>query len=124
MSTPEEESPGSRSNHPKYVFRYTCLGEGEKFAQGIARRRTRSFEADGAPRLEVDYDRSRHVIKITQEGEKTAEFDDRPARFLLMDREPETKKVKPVMEWGNPVYYYLAREVEGESPGMESADTE
>ena len=124
MSTPEEGSPGSRSIYPKYVFRYTCHGEGEGFAEGIARRRTRSFEPDGAPKLEVDYERSRHVIKITQEGEKTAEFDDRPARFLLMDREPETKKVKPVMEWGNPVYYYLAREVEGESPGMESSNTE
>jgi len=72
----------------------------------------------------VDYDRSRHVIKITQEGGVTAEFDDRPARFLFEERDPETKQVKPVMEWGNPVYYYLAREVEGESPGMESANTE
>jgi len=72
----------------------------------------------------VDYDRSRHVITITQEGERTAEFEDRPARFLFMDREPETMKVKPVLEWGNPVYYYLAREVEDESPGMESASTE
>ncbi len=97
MSTPEEEFLGSRSNHPKYVFRYTCHVEGEKFAQGGARRRTRSFEADDAPKLEVDYERSRHVIKITQEGEKTVVFDDRPARFLFMERDPETKKVKPVM---------------------------
>ncbi len=86
MSTPEEESSGPRTNHPKYVFRYTCHVEGEKFAQGVARRRTRSALADGAPKLEVAYDRSRHVIKITQEGEKTAEFDDRPARFLLRER--------------------------------------
>ena len=41
-------------------------------------------------------------------------FDDRPSRFLLMDRDPKTKKVKPVMEWGNPVYYYLASEAGGE----------
>jgi hypothetical protein len=119
MSTPEEEFPGSRSNHPKYFFRYTLDGNGDGFAEGVARRGTRSFGAEGAPKLEVDYDRSRHVIKITQEGEETAEFDDRPARFLLMDRDPKTGKSKPVMEWGNPVYYHLAREVEGESPGME-----
>ena len=112
MSTPEEGSHGPRSNHPRYVFRYTCHVEGEKFAQGIARRRARSFEADGAPKLEVDYDRSRHVIKITQEGGETAEFDDRPARFLFMERDSETGKMKPEMEWGNPVYYHLAREAE------------
>ena len=110
MSTPEEGSPGPRSNHPRYVLRYTLNGEGDKFAEGVARRRTRSFGAEGAPKLEVDYDRSRHVIQVTQEGEKTSEFDDRPARFLLMDRDPETNKVKPVLEWGDPVYYYLARE--------------
>ena len=110
MSTPEEGSHGPRSNHPRYVLRYTLSGEGDKFAEGVARRRTRSFGSEGAPKLEVDYDRSRHVIQITQEGEETAEFDNRPARFLLMDRDPETKKVKPVLEWGNPVYYYLARE--------------
>ena len=126
MSTPEEGSPGPRSNHPRYVFRYTCDGKGEAFAEGTARRRPLSagVEADGEPKVEVAYDRSRHVIQITQEGGETAEFEDRPARFLLMDRDPKTKRVKPVMEWGNPVYYYLAREVEGESPGMEPANTE
>ena len=76
MSTPEEEFAASRSNHPKYVLRYTCHVEDEKFAQGVARRGTRSFEADGAPKLEVDYDRSRHVIKITHEGGEAAEFAD------------------------------------------------
>ena len=114
MSTPEEESPGSRSNHPRYVIRYTCDGKGDAFAEGVARRRTRSALAGGEPQVEVAYDRSRHVIKITQEGGETAEFEDRPARFLLMDRDPKTKRVKPVMEWGNPVYYYLASEAGGE----------
>jgi hypothetical protein len=116
MSTPEHGSSGTGSNHPKYVIRYTRCGEGDAFAEGIARRTTRSVgaDADGEPRVEVAYDRSRHVIRITQEGDEAAEFDDRPARFLLMDRDPKTKKVKPVMERGNPVYYYLAREAGGE----------
>ncbi len=124
MSTPEEEFAESRSSHPKYVFRYTSSEEGDKFAQSVARRRTRSALADGDPKVEVAYDRSRHVMQITQEGGETTEFDDRPARFLFMERDPKTKAVKPVMEWGSPVYYHLAREVEGESPGMESGNTE
>jgi hypothetical protein len=118
MSTPEHGSSVSRSNHPTYVIRYTCDGEGDKFAEGVARRRTRSSAAGGEPKLEVAYDRSRHVIQITQEGGETAEFEDRPARFLLMDRDPETGKMKPAMEWGCPVFYHLTREVEGGAPGM------
>ncbi len=97
----EGEFSGSRSNHPKYVIRYTCDGEGDKFAEGIARRRTRAALAGNEPNVEVAYDRSRHVIQITREGEDTAEFEERPARFLLMDRDPRTKAVKPVLEWGS-----------------------
>src|SRR5271165_1735699 len=124
MSMWEEEFLGSRSNHPKYLFRYTRHEDGDQFAQGVARRKFRALVDDRDPKVEVSYDRSRHIIQIAQEGGETAEFEDRPARFLLMDREPKTNKVKPEMEWGNPVYYYLAREVEGESPGMESANAE
>jgi len=112
MSTPEEEFPGSRSSHPKYVFRYTCDVEGEKFAEGVARRRFRAIVDDGDPKVEVSYDRSRHIIRIAPEGGETADFDDRPARFLFMEHDSQTGKTKPAMEWGSPVYYHLAREVE------------
>ena len=53
MSAPEEEFPGSRSNHPKYVLRYTCHGKDDLFAEGVARRRTRSFRVGGEPKVEV-----------------------------------------------------------------------
>jgi len=114
MSTPEEGSSVPRSNHPKYVVGYTCHGEVDKFAEGTAGRWARSFGADGGPKVEVAYDRSRHVIQITQAGGETAEFDDRPARFLLMDRDPVTKALEPVIIRGEPLYYYLAREIGGE----------
>jgi hypothetical protein len=115
MSTPEQGSSGSGSNHPKYVIRYTCHGEGDAFAEGIARRRPPSprADADGEPKVEVAYDRSRHVIQITEPGGETAEFDDRPVRFLVMDRNLVTKALEPVIIRGEPLYYYLAREVGG-----------
>jgi hypothetical protein len=50
----------------------------------------------------VAYDRSRHVIQITQAGDEMAEFDDRPARFLLMDLDPVTKALEPVIIRGEP----------------------
>ena len=165
MCTPEEGSHGPRSNHPRYVLRYTLNGEGDKFAEGVARRGTRSFgaevcaEARGglrplAPRhpdhaggqrdgrvrtspadgelisqsdpprkprpveieskAEVKFDRARHVIKITHEGGKTAEFEERPIRFLVLDRNPVTKALEPVIIRGEPLYYYLAWEVGGD----------
>jgi len=48
--------PGSKSNHPKYVFRYTSYENGDAFAEGIARRRTRSVVAGGEPEVAVAYD--------------------------------------------------------------------
>ena len=112
MSTPEEQFPGSRPSHPKYVFRYTSHEEGDQFAEGVARRKFRAIVDDGDPKVEVSYDRSRHIIQIAQEGGETAEFDDRPALFLFMERDPKTGKTKPAMEWGSPVHYHLAREAE------------
>ncbi len=56
---------------------------------------------------------ARHIIQVTQEGGETAEFDDRPARFLVMDRNPVTKALEPVIIRGEPLYYYLAREIGG-----------
>ena len=37
--------------------------------------------------------------------------DDRPVRFLVMDRNPVTKALEPVIIHGEPLYYYLAREI-------------
>ncbi len=51
MSTPEEEFPGSRSSHPKYVFRYTSHEEGDQFAEGVARPRCRAIVDDGDPKV-------------------------------------------------------------------------
>jgi len=112
MSTSEEEFLGSRSSHPKYVFRYTSHEDGDQFAEGVARRRSRAIVDDRDPKVEVSYDHARHIVQIAQEGGETSEFDDRPVRFLFMERDPETGKTKPAMEWGSPVYYHLAREEE------------
>ncbi len=112
MSKPEEEFPGSRTNHPKYVSTYTSEDGTRHFAECVERRRFRAIVDDRVPKVEVSYDRSRHIIQIAQEGGEAAEFDDRPARFLFMERDPETGKTKPAMEWGSLVYYHLAREAE------------
>ncbi len=76
------------------------------------------------PKVEITRDPARRVIKVTGRDGKTALFEDKPTRFLVMDRNPVTKALEPVIIHGEPLYYYLAREVEDQSPGMESANTE
>jgi hypothetical protein len=72
MSTPEEEFPGSRSSHPKYVFTYTSHEHANQFAEGVARRRFWAIVDDRDPKVEVSYDRSRgfgwvHPLSGTKE---------------------------------------------------------
>ncbi|HMF37363.1 MAG TPA: hypothetical protein VKF17_12015 [Isosphaeraceae bacterium] len=57
---------------------------------------------------------ARQVIRIRVKGGKTAEFEDRPARLLLLVPNLQTKALEPVIEWGKPVDDYLAREVGGD----------
>ena len=37
-------------------------------------------------------------------------FGDRPARFLQVERDPETGAIRPVMKGGRPEYIWLCRE--------------
>ncbi len=39
------------------------------------------------------------------------EFNDRPMRFLVLDRNPVTKALESVIIHGQPLYDYLAREI-------------
>jgi len=114
MSMLEEEPAGSESDDRPCTI-YTYSSENELVAMWDLRRRPWPAEvAAAAPSVEVTYDRSRHVIRITEQNGKPAEFDDRPERFLLMIRNPVTKALEPVIDFGKPVYYYLAREVSPE----------
>jgi hypothetical protein len=106
MSTPNSGSDEPRLGYPATAITFVYDSKRDSIPEGDPRRKTCHVE----PKVEVAYDRSRHVIQITEPGGKTAEFDDRPVRYLLMVRDPKTKALKPVIEWGKPVCYYLAPE--------------
>jgi hypothetical protein len=110
VSTPNAGSDEFKYEMMGNVTTYVYDGKGKLIPEGDPPPKPRPVE----PKVEVAYDRARHVIKITQPGGKTAEFDDRPVRFLVMDRNPVTKALEPVIIRGEPLYYYLAREVGGE----------
>ena len=112
MSTWSAEFDESRREMMTDVTTYVYTGDGELISQSDPPRKPRPVEVQ--PEAEVTFDRSRHVIKIKEPGGKTVEFDDRPVRFLVMDRNPVTKALEPVIIRGEPLYYYLAREVGGD----------
>ena len=90
------------------IITYVYDASWNAIPDGDSRRNAPSVKPQ--PEVEVAYDRSRHVIQITEPGGKTAEFEDQPVRFLVLERDPKTRALKPVIELGKPVYYYLARE--------------
>ncbi len=115
MSTPNAGSDEPESGMGTNVTTYVYNGHGELISVSDARRKlARVVEVEPEPKVDVTYDRARHVIQIKVPGGKTAEFEDRPMRFLVMDRNPVTKALEPVIIRGEPLYYYLAREVGGE----------
>ena len=104
-------TPGSRPDEPKdepsaRAITFAYNSEHDAIPEGDPRREDWPAEA----KVEVAYDPSRHVIQITEPGGSMIEFEDRPVRYLLMIRDSKTKALKPVIERGKPVYYYLARE--------------
>jgi hypothetical protein len=72
---------------------------------------TFSCPAPPAPPIQLQHDRKNHRLKVTTPDGRTAQFDDRPVRFLVMARDPRTKALQPVIVRGEPLYYYLSPEV-------------
>ncbi len=66
------------------------------------------------PPVQLQHDRKNHRLKITTPDGRTAQFADRPVRFLVMARNPKTKALQPVLVRGEPLYYYLSPEVAAE----------
>ena len=106
MSAANDGSGGYRCGVGERITTIVYDGKGVSIPEGDPRGQRDCPK----PKFEVDYDRSRHVVRITGPDGKTAEFDDRPERFLVMARNPKTRALEAVFVDGEPFYYYLARE--------------
>ena len=56
------------------------------------------------------HDKSKRLFTLTGPDGKTEYFRDNPARQLLVEPDPETGEMKPVLRNGKPVFMYLCRE--------------
>ncbi len=110
-----QPDPPSNAAVTTYVYDgYGSLLHVDEAPGTLARLAELEAELIRKPNVEITRDPARRVIKVTGSDGKTALFEDKPVRFLVMDRNPVTKALEPVIIRGEPLYYYLAREVGGE----------
>jgi hypothetical protein len=60
--------------------------------------------------MQIDHDRERRLFEIIGPDRKMTEFHDRAVRSLVVEPDPETGELKPVVVQGKPKVIYLCRE--------------
>jgi hypothetical protein len=105
MSTPDGGSSEPAHGLSGRTITFVYDGSGRSIGPGEARRSPERAKA------EVSYDPARHVIRITEPSGEVAEFDDRPVRCLVLERNPITKALEPATVRGEPMYLFLSREL-------------
>jgi hypothetical protein len=69
-------------------------------------------DPDGEEQAElykVEHEKSKRLFVLTGPDGQREHFRDNPARQLLVEPDPSTGGVRPVMHDGKPVYVYLCR---------------
>ncbi len=61
-------------------------------------------------RFRVKHDKRKHVLGIAGPDGETAEFEDGPVPFLVVERDPKTGEVRPCLAAGKPKVMLLCRE--------------
>jgi hypothetical protein len=57
-----------------------------------------------------DHDKQNGVLIVTKSDGTEERFRDNPTRHLLVDPDPETGELRPVVKRGRPAYIWLCRE--------------
>ncbi len=63
-----------------------------------------------AARFRFEHDSQKRVFVLTAPDGKTEHFRDNPTRHLVVEPDPETGAMRPVIKCGEPTYIYLCRE--------------
>jgi hypothetical protein len=62
------------------------------------------------PSFDFVHDRERRVFRLTGPEETTEFFRADPVRYLVVEPDPTSGEMKPVLKYGRPAYLYLCRE--------------
>jgi hypothetical protein len=57
-----------------------------------------------------EHDKEKHVFRLSDAHGNTACFRDRPARYLIVEPDPQTGGMRPATKYGKPQFLYLCRE--------------
>ena len=72
---------------------------------------TYSFEVDPwAQSFTFEHDKEKRVFRLTDAEGKAEYFRDNPARYLVVEPDPETGEMRPATQHGKPKLIYLCRE--------------
>jgi hypothetical protein len=62
------------------------------------------------PSFSFAHDKEKRLFVLAWPDGRIERFRDNPARQLMVEAEPETGELRPVIKYGEPVYVYLCRE--------------
>ena len=63
-----------------------------------------------AERFKFEHDTQKRLFMLTAPDGKTEHFRDNPTRYLVVEPDPGTGEMRPVLMYGAPAYIYLCRE--------------
>jgi hypothetical protein len=63
-----------------------------------------------AEQFQFERDTQKRLFVLTGPDGKTERFRDNPTRYLVVEPDPETGAMRPVIKHGEPCYIYLCRE--------------
>jgi hypothetical protein len=63
-----------------------------------------------AERFKFEHDTQTRLFVLTAPDGKTQHFRDNPARHLVVEPDPKTGEMRPVVKCGEPSFIYLCRE--------------
>jgi len=63
-----------------------------------------------AEQLQFEHDRQNRLFVVTLPDGKTERFRDNPVRHLIVEPDPQSGEMRPVIKHGQPAYLYLSRE--------------
>ena len=104
---PTPEAAYSYDDGTGKVSRYSLSNSGELIAEAETYRY--SVEPRASP-VAFEHDKQKRLFILKWPDGKTERFRDNPARQLMVEPDPRTGEMRPVIKGGEPVYVYLCRE--------------
>jgi hypothetical protein len=104
LANPEPDNAGAADKPATPRYSYTR-------DDGVGAVTTYVYTYEDYPRaFSFDHDQQSGVFIVTKPDGTTERFRDKPARHLMVEPDPKTGEMRPVVKRGRPAYVWLCRE--------------